>query len=109
MPLPDYCINTHRKENVCMSIILNLVNLFNCSKTWTWGYHRPVKKFCVQRKAIQSGNHLKTIWHAHPTLQKAIDYRHKVERELLLVEWIQQMEFDTVMSIDFAARNDPMT
>ena len=49
-----------------------------------------------------------TMRHAHPTLQKAIDYAQKIEREFLLVEGIKQNEFDTVMSIDANAGNDPV-
>ena len=43
-----------------------------------------------------------------PTLQKPIDYAQKIEREFLLVEGIQQIEFDTVMSIDVTTGNYPI-
>ena len=43
----------------------------------------------------------KTISHAHQTLQKAIDFVQKIEREFLLMEEIQQTELDT-------NENDPM-
>ena len=48
----------------------------------------------------------KTIWHVSPTLKKAIDYAQRIEREFLLVEALQQTEFDMVISID--AGNNPM-
>ena len=41
----------------------------------------------------------KTIWQAHPTVQKAPDYMQKIAREMLLVNGTQQTEFDIVMSI----------
>ena len=44
----------------------------------------------------------------HPPLQKAIYCAQKIETEFLLVEGIQQIEFDTVMSIDVTAGNNPM-
>ena len=50
----------------------------------------------------------KTIHHAHPTLQKPIEYVQKVEREFIHVERIQQTKFDSVMSIDAFTRNDPL-
>ena len=50
----------------------------------------------------------KSIRYAHPTVQKAIDHVQNIEREFLLVKGIQQTEFDTVMSIDTTAGNDPM-
>ena len=40
------------------------------------------------------------IRHAILTVQKAIDYGQKTEREFLLVEGIQQTEFYPVISID---------
>ena len=42
------------------------------------------------------------------TLQKAIDYMQKIEGEFLLVERFQQTKFDSLMSIDATARNDPL-
>ena len=50
----------------------------------------------------------KTIWQSHQTLQKAIDYAQKVEREFSLVEGNQQKEFDSIMSINAFAGNNPM-
>ena len=50
----------------------------------------------------------KTIRHAHSTLEKAISYAQKIEREFLLVEGIQQTRVYMVESIDAAAGNDPM-
>ena len=44
----------------------------------------------------------------HPTLQRAIDYVQKIEREFLQIEGIQQTEFDMEMSIDMTTGNDPM-
>ena len=44
----------------------------------------------------------------HLTLQKTIDHMQKIEREFLLLEGIQQTEFDTVMSIDTFAGNNLM-
>ena len=61
-----------------------------------------VQKLC--NSAISS----KTIQYAHLTLKKAIDYVQMIEREFLLVEGIQQMEFDWVMSVDVTTGNDPM-
>ena len=46
--------------------------------------------------------------HAHPTLQKAIDYAQKVEREFLFVEAIQQTEFDIIRPIDMTVGFYPM-
>ena len=54
------------------------------------------------QKLFNSAVSSKTIWHAHATLQKAIDYVQKIEREFLLVEGIKQIEFDPAMSIDAA-------
>ena len=42
-------------------------------------------------------------------LQNAVDYVKKIKREFLFVKGIQQTELDTLMSIDVAARNDPMS
>ena len=50
----------------------------------------------------------KTNSPAYPTLQKALDYVQKIEREIMLAEGIQQTECDTVMSRDVAAGNDLM-
>ena len=50
----------------------------------------------------------KTIRHTHPTLQTAIDYEQKFEREYLLAEGIQQTEFDIGMSIDTITGNNPI-
>ena len=35
--------------------------------------------------------------------------KKKIEREFMLVEGIQQMEFDTVVSTDADAGNDPVS
>ena len=40
-------------------------------------------------------------------LQKAIDYVQKTERKFLLVEGIQQTDFDTVMPIDASSKKIP--
>ena len=42
------------------------------------------------QKLFNPGISSKTIRHVHPTLQKAIGYAQKIEREFLLVEGIQQ-------------------
>ena len=41
-------------------------------------------------------------------LQKVIDHGKKIKREFLLVERIQQMEFESVISVDATIGNDPM-
>ena len=50
----------------------------------------------------------KTIRPAHPTLQKAIDYVQKIEREFLLIKGVQQTEFDMILSINAITGNDSM-
>ena len=50
----------------------------------------------------------KTIWHAHPTLHKAIDYMQKIIKEFLFMGGIQQTEFDSLMSISTTTGNDQM-
>ena len=55
----------------------------------------PLKIYMYLQKVFNPMISSKTIQHAHPTLQKAIDYVQKVEREFLLVKGIQQTEFDS--------------
>ena len=59
-------------------------------------------------KLFNSAISSKALRHAQPTLQKATDYVHKIKRPFLLVQGIQQMKFDTVISIDVTDGNDPM-
>ena len=49
-----------------------------------------------------------TIWHVHSALQKAINYALKIEREFLVLEGIQQTNFDMVMLVDAVGGNDLM-
>ena len=60
------------------------------------------------KKPVNQAISSKTIRHAHSTLQRAIDYTQKTEREFLLAVGIQQTKFETVLSIDTNAGNDPM-
>ena len=48
----------------------------------------------------------KTIWNAHPTLQKAIDYVPRLKENSYLLKELK-MELDMVMLIDAAIGNDP--
>ena len=55
----------------------------------------PLKIYMYLEKLFNPLISSKTIQHAHLTLQKAIYYVQKVEREFLLVKGIQQTEFDS--------------
>ena len=60
------------------------------------------------QKLFNPANNAEIIRHAHPTLQKAIDCAQKIERKFLLIDVIQQTEYDTVMSSGANANNNLM-
>ena len=96
------------KKKAYRNSILNSVNLSRQSQIMSWKISCPFKIYMYLQKFFKPAISAKTIWHAHPTLKKAIDNAQKIEREFLLVEGIQQTEFDTVMSIQTSAGNDPL-
>ena len=96
-----WCTDISRKDKACKKFNFESSELIQAVR------HRepkhmtdPLKIYMYMQKLFAPTISTKTIWHANPVLQKAIEYVQKVDRELSLVEGIQQTEFDSVMSID---------
>ena len=68
----------------------------------------PLKYYMYAQKLFSLATNAKILCDGHLTLQKAIDYAQKVQREFLPVEDIQKTELDTVTSINVSADNEHM-
>ena len=55
----------------------------------------PLKMYIHVQRLFNPAISAKTIRHVHPTLQKAIDYAQKFDREFPIVEGIHHTEVDS--------------
>ena len=84
------------REKTYRSLILSLVNsLFTICEPK--GITDLVMIYIHTPKLVNLVISSITIRHVKPTLQKAIDYEQKIEKEFLLFIGIHQTEFDMVM------------